>query len=105
MRSNISTQKQRQIGSNSERGNGAQMFDALFQSLSLSIERLSCFVWSVLKAIYALRTPAGARANLERLARLVTATFHPPVMGTVDAAGKVPSLGTDQALRSGLIAG
>ena len=102
MRSNIYTKLQRHIGSNSERSNGAQMFSAWLQLLSLSIERLSCFVWSVLKAIYSLGTPAGARANLQRFAGFVTKTVHP---GTVDATGHVPSLGTDQALRSGLIAG
>lgn len=104
MRSNINTQNQRQIGNQSERGNGAQMVSALRNLLSLSIERLCRFVWSTIRsiahAVYALDWPTASRANPEGIAGFVTKHLWM----FVEAVAHVPSLGTDRARRRGLIA-
>ena len=101
MRTNINTQNQRNIGIQSERGQVAQMFRTFRSLLSLSIERLCRFVWSVPHAIYTWGMPAAtARANPKGIARIVTQHLRM----LVDTLRHVPSLGTDQAYRSGLIA-
>ncbi len=99
MRTNINTQNQRTFG-NSERGQIAQLCRAFRSLLSLSIERLCRFIWSVSKTIYSFCVPATARANPEGVAGMLTDHLRM----IVDAVGKVPSLGTDQAYRRGLIA-
>jgi hypothetical protein len=103
MRTNIFTQLQRQIGSNSERGNGAQMSRVLVSLLYLSIESLKSYVWCMLRGIHPLVCTANARANLQGFTGLVTQTLSAAI--EVDTPRHVPSLGTDQALRNGLIAG
>ena len=85
-------------GNSSDRGAGAPLFRVFGQSLSLFVERLSTRFWFVAHEIYACPQAAGARANPQGLAGHMTGN---PEWMNVDAAGKVPSLGTDQARRRG----
>ena len=102
MRTNIHTQLQRQIGSNSERGNGTQMFRAMYSLVSLSIESLTQIVWCVPCGINPQSRTADSTADFQGFAGFVTKSLG--LASEVDAPRHVPSLGTDQAFRSGLIA-
>jgi len=99
MRQNINNTRQL-FGNQTERGIGAQMLAAIHGFLSLSVERLCRFIWSVFRSIYANGVPAMSRANPKGIAGMVTKRLRT----LVDAAQHVPSLGTDQAYRRGLTA-